>query len=457
MSQLNLRNVVGPVLLALCILFGGASAEGDGPALILQLGAIMILFWALLVRPQMMQPSARRLQWFMLAMLAVLLLQLVPLPPGVWQALPGRERIAQGYQVLGLPLPWLPLSLAPYETALRLLWILPPLSLCVAIVRLGAYRSSVIAWVIVGMAALSTLVGALQVAGGVDSGWYLYRVTNRGTAVGLFANRNHLATLLLCAIPFLAALAVRSRSSARSYKKSAGTMVLLGTLALLMLFGLAINTSLAGLGLAVPVTGASLLLLWTRQRRVPIWAPIVGGVLTALAVAAVFLAPLGNNLTSAGVADDSQSRYNAIGITIQAGNDYFPIGSGAGTFVNIYRLYEEPERVEPIYMNHAHSDFAEIYLETGVLGLLVLIAFLIWWGGRTLQVWRADGRSDPFTRAATIATGAIIAHSLVDYPLRTTAIAAIFAVALALMTEARSTAAATSRSKRGEDVRHLTA
>ncbi|HEY0117094.1 MAG TPA: O-antigen ligase family protein [Allosphingosinicella sp.] len=454
---MNLRNVVGPLLLALCILFGGASAEGDAPALILQLGAIMILFWALLVRPQTLQPSARRLQWFMLAMLAVLLVQLVPLPPGIWQALPGRERIAQGYQVLGLPLPWLPLSLASHETTLRLLWILPPLALCLAIVRLGAYRASAIAWVIVGMAGLSTLIGALQVAGGLDSGWYLYRVTNRGTAVGLFANRNHMATLLLCAIPFLAALAVRSRGSARSYKKSAGTMVLLGTLGLLMLFGLAINTSLAGLGLAVPVTGASLLLLWTRQRRVPIWAPIAGALLTAVAVAAVFLAPLGNNLTSQGAADESQSRYHSIGITVEAGNDYFPVGSGVGTFVDIYRLYEEAGRVDPVYMNHAHSDFAEIYLETGVPGLLVLIAFLIWWGGRAIQVWRAGERSNPFTRAATIATGAIIAHSLVDYPLRTTAIAAIFAVGLALMTEARSTAATTSRSKGAGDVRHLTA
>ena len=47
-------------------------------------------------------------------------------------------------------------------------------------------------------------------------------------------------------------------------------------------------------------------------------------------------------------------------------------------------------------------------------------------------VWRTPSSSH-FAKAASIASAAILAHSLVDYPLRTAALATLFAICLALL------------------------
>jgi hypothetical protein len=62
--------------------------------------------------------------------------------------------------------------------------------------------------------------------------------------------------------------------------------------------------------------------------------------------------------------------------------------------------------------------------------------FLAWWAAQVLIVWRS-ALSSVYARAATIASGALLAHSVVDYPLRTVALSAIFAMCLALMAQPR--------------------
>ena len=52
------------------------------------------------------------------------------------------------------------------------------------------------------------------------------------------------------------------------------------------------------------------------------------------------------------------------------------------------------------------------------------------------MIWRS-AVADRFAQAGTIASAAIPVHSLVDYPLRTAALSAIFAGCLALMTQPR--------------------
>src|SRR3546814_18783044 len=57
-------------------------------------------------------------------------------------------------------------------------------------------------------------LGLAQVIGPRDGPLYLYEITNNGSAVGLFANRNHQAALLACLFPMLAVYASIDHPSA---------------------------------------------------------------------------------------------------------------------------------------------------------------------------------------------------------------------------------------------------
>src|SRR5262249_19618616 len=91
------------------------------------------------------------------------------------------------------------------------------------------------------------------------------------------------------------------------------------------------------------------------------------------------------------------------------------------------------------YANHAHNDFLELWLNTGVVGLVLVGMFIVWLMLRAVEVWRSppvNGASEldwTLARAATIIVALLIAHSFVDYPLRTGGIMAIMAFACALL------------------------
>jgi O-antigen ligase len=114
-----------------------------------------------------------------------------------------------------------------------------------------------------------------------------------------------------------------------------------------------------------------------------------------------------------------------------------PLGSGLGSFRSVYRLYERPEQVTTTYVVHAHNDYAELALELGVAGIAVILLFLAWWAASVWRSWSSP-EGGPFSRAAAVASGAILVHSLVDFPLRTAAVSASFAMCLALLAGSRS-------------------
>jgi O-antigen ligase len=127
---------------------------------------------------------------------------------------------------------------------------------------------------------------------------------------------------------------------------------------------------------------------------------------------------------------------------MRAARDFMPLGSGVGTFRQVYALYEDHDRLDvTTYVNHAHNDYLELALETGVPGLAVLALFLLWWGRAAWRAWRSR-EADPFARAAAVASAAILVHSLVDFPLRTAAIGACFALCLVLLVRQRPPRAA---------------
>jgi O-antigen ligase len=450
------RAAAVPSYLLLCLLLGGASAAGGWANLTLQLTGLGLIFWSLAARRATPVSAAGRSGIaIILLLLALLAIEIVPLPPALWTHLPGRDSVAEGFRLLHQPLPWLSLSLEPYRTLSSAFWLIPPIAVYLAMVRLGAFRAPWLAWAMAAVTLVSVTIGSLQVVGGEDSPWYFYHVTNHGAMVGFFANANHLATLLVATIPFLAALYLAARGRRGSVQKSSALLVILiGTL-LVVYVGVGVNRSLAGIGLSVPVLGASLLMLYARKRRPPLWAPALIALLLAVSVATVMSAPFENNLTTA-KAGDEDSRRLTYARTLAAAADFFPVGSGVGTFQQIYREREDPAKTDNTFMNHAHSDYIEIALETGVLGYVLLALFFVWWARRAVAAWSPED-PDVYARAATIATAAILAHSLVDYPLRTAAISAVFAMACGLMSQARAQVRQEAPAEESGTARHLTA
>jgi O-antigen ligase len=429
-------HMIIPVYLILCALFGGASAAGYLGNLLLQLLAIPIIFWSLAItRRTPISHPAKQLLLLVAAMLILIFAQLIPLPPMIWSALPGRELVTRGFRLLGEPLPWLPISLVPSATVASLLWWLPALAVLIGTLRLGAFKHNYLVLSFLAAVIISVALGAAQIAAGPESSLYFYRITNRGFAVGTFANNNHMATMLLAAVPFIFALLVEGKRSRKSSRRMSARVLVLGAMLLLVVVGLLINTSLAGMGLFVPVLLASLCLLNQPDRLKRLAVPVVS-IATLASVAVVLFAPLGNNLIGA-EAEKAGSRYDSIATTLRAAADFAPIGSGLGSFQAVYRLYEDPAGITNEFMNHAHSDLAEILLELGVPGSLLLGLLLIWWLRQAIRLWFEQGRSDIMGRAAAIASAAILAHSLVDYPLRTASISALLAVLLAFMAQAK--------------------
>jgi O-antigen ligase len=425
------RAFVVPIYLFLCLLLGG-SVQGVWFNMFLQLAGLAIIAWAALA-PAEKALTRRAGQLFVIIIfaLAIMAIQLIPLPASVWPHLGDREQLASGYTVLGLAVPPLPLSLAPHDSLAALLVLIPPAAVICGILRLHAYRSAWLGIALVCGALAGTLVGVLQVSGGLDSPWYIYPDTGRGLATGFFANANHMATLLVVCLPFLAALLSTARGA--NVQRFSAAVALAGGIAVVILVGLVLNRSLAGYALTVPVLAGSALIAFRTNPRLRQIVGLGSGALFLAAIAALWLSPVGTRSLTAETASSIQSRQAILATSVRATTDLLPFGSGAGTFRSVYQLYEDHDRLEKPIVNHAHNDYVEIALETGLPGIIALLIFLGWWMSASVATWRSGG--SPFARAAVIASAAILAHSLVDFPLRTAAISTVFAMCLALLAQ----------------------
>jgi O-antigen ligase len=327
--------------------------------------------------------------------------------------------------------------------------LLPPLAIVAGIVRLGAHRGRYLATAIVVGTVAGILLGAVQ----VSSRWgYLYSVTSRGQAAGFFANANYMGTLLLSAIPFTLALLARHRAGrGQAWRKRLGVHgVIAGALALLLL-GLLLNQSMAAMLLTLPTLLASAALLvapGSRGRFALTGVALVAGAVGCVAIASMTTLVRGDAAVSVSTRQDIYAR------SAQIAGDMFPAGAGLGAFSRVYPWYENPDTVDFVYVNHVHNDYLELVLEAGLPGALLLLAALFWWALRSVQVWRSPV-SGRFAKAATVASAAILAHSAVDFPIRTAAIAAVFATCIALMAEPRVRRTPEPEGVRTRPARHL--
>lgn len=372
--------------------------------------------------------------------MAIVIVQLVPMPPELWRGLPGHPTVADAYRAAEIHAPWLPISLTPDATWDALLGLIPPAAVLIATLTLDAGGRRMLAGAVLAVALTSVGLGMLQLAGGEESALRIYSVTNPHSAVGFFANRNHLATFLATSLPLVACLA--SRWAGRGRGRALFWIAAGLGFALIVAVGAATTGSRAGLLLVViGAAGSALVVMRARARTPrPVWrysALAAPALLALLAGGLILLAVDPAAERAAEQRTGPELRFSLTPGVARAGLAFAPAGSGAGSFATVYQMFEPVEAMGPAFVNHAHDDFIEVWMETGVAGAALIAAFLAWWVTAT---WR--GVQDERTPAAALAlagsfvVGMFLIHSLVDYPLRTPALACLFAFACGLIVPA---------------------
>ena len=105
--------------------------------------------------------------------------------------------------------------------------------------------------------------------------------------------------------------------------------------------------------------------------------------------------------------------HGAVGIV----RDFYPLGTGLGTFINIYPLYQTLE-TPPTY-DHAHNDYIELFSELGVIGGILFWGAIILFVIRILSKW--SERRYPYVvgicLGSTMGVVSLVLHSTVDFNL----------------------------------------
>lgn len=413
------------------------------PAFLMSLSSLVALPWLEGSRP------AELALMFCLAIALLPLIQLVPLPPSIWTLLPQHQEIANVLGLVGRELPWLPISVAPTATWLSVLSLLPPMAVFLCVIQLSYRERRFLSLIFLGIGIVAAFVGLVQVAQGSSSPLRFFAFTNENEAVGFFANRNHFAALLYVLLLYGAAwatdvaFAIGSWSEIRRLETPSIAALTATSLTLVILIAAeTITRSRAGLGLMiVGMFGAFALATADRRRQAGGAAIklILGATIVAALLAVQFA--LYRILDRFSLDPLESARPVFVHNTITAALAYMPFGSGFGTFVSVYPMFEPRQDIFPyIYANHAHNDVLEVWLEGGAVAIILVVLFVIWLGLRFRQFWwrpPANVRSIDvlLARAATIAIALIIAHSFVDYPLRTDAMMAVLAFSCALLIE----------------------
>ncbi len=426
------------LFLLMALLLGGATRREVISSDIMALAALPLLAWSVWrMRDGPLPDSWRGPLWLLGGLVAVGLLQLLPLPPAIWTLLPGRGSFAADMMTAGLMPGWAPLSLSPQATQHSLIALLPGLAMFAAALQLSAQDRKGLLWLLLIVGLVSVVIGGLQVVQGEHSPLRFYAITNPNPAVGFFANRNHLASLLVALMAVAAALAVDAAVTRPIPRWRLG-----GALAMLLvlLVGDALTQSRSGLLLLVPLTIGILAMAWRAglHRKLARMTQVALGLATITVLALAFVAFQATAERLAGGFSNEQ-RFQAFGVIVRAIGDYMPFGSGFGTFVPIYKMFEVPAVMQSTYLNHAHDDWLEIVLEGGLPAVALLIGFLIWWGRCGLALWRKAGGRDTLTRGAWLVTLVLLTHAFLDYPLRTPAMMCVFALACAMLVPPLST------------------
>ena len=425
-----------PLFIAVALFIGGGGSPAPVPELLVEWVALAAMVAALWLARPGDAPMPRGAIGFAAAIIAVPVVQLIPLPPMLWTALPGREPVVSALALIGEQDRWMPWSVSPSRTLAALLALIPPVAALLLAARAGPRARSAALVTVVAIAVAAALFGAAQLAAGTGTALRPYGTEHSGYLTGFQANRNAAADMLLIGLLALAALFARSPAG-----RGAGWRLPFAAVALLLGVAVLLTGSRAGIALlgALGLAGAAWLVLSRRtgpalsRSLVGLWS--AGGLVVVAVAAWALSASTVAGRIAARFTSGGEPRPDLWIDTLFATGQHWPWGSGLGTFVPVFVAAERLEVVDTGYPNRAHNDFLELALEAGLPGLVVLAVLTGW------LIWRLIGRlrnaPAPGERIELAFAGATLAllaaHSVVDYPLRSMSLAVLAGLAVGLI------------------------
>jgi O-antigen ligase len=440
--------LIASMFIAIAIVLGGGGNPSPGMEVLLQLAFVTAgLAWLWVPSTMRPFPVPRARSFWVLAFLIVALplIQLVPLPPELWTKLGGQENRVAALALVDAGQSWQPLSQFPARTLAALLAMIPALFAFFAAASLDARGRMWIVSTIAIMTLVAALLGAAQVSLGL-SGPYLYG-GNHPTLNGFQANRNAAADVLMIGIVanaafFMPSLFARGTRGSKSPgyavfadRRTAG--IVLAALIAVLFFATMLTASRAGIVLLpLALVGVWAILYpaladYGRLRFLPAIAAVVAVPLAALAAWQTGNTALGAVASRFFVSDVSRLELwrDAWYATAQA----WPFGVGVGGAQPAMIAAERLEVLDQSFPNRVHNDYLEFALEGGLLAIVVLLAIFVLLVVAAWRSWRDRPEERHLTKLGMVILILAAAHSLVDYPLRSMALACLIATGAGLL------------------------
>jgi O-antigen ligase len=271
-----------------------------------------------------------------------------------------------------------------------------------------------------------------------NNGIYWFReLTLGGEPFGPYVNRNHFAGLMAMLIPLGLGTAIAMQEKTKK--------IFFGFMTVIMAVSLFFSLSRGGItGFFAGVSLFALLVYQLKRGSRKVW--VIGFFLAVVLSYVIYIGiePVIERFYSTDVA--GEQRLVIWASAWDAAKDFWLTGSGLGSFISIFPLYSPPA-LNSIY-DHAHNDYIEFFLETGLVGAAFLTAFA------ALMIYAViktplSGRKGILRAAAISSAFAMAVHSLFDFNLHILSNMLIFGLILGMIAGLSD-----GREDSGRDCRH---
>ncbi len=291
------------------------------------------------------------------------------------------------------------------------------------------------------VATVYAFYGLIVLFAGSDLVLWIHKPMYQLDVTGPFINKNNFASYLGAALVIAIGLLLRrimhDATGAGVHEFWRRLIALLTgralylTVAVIVLFTALLLTH-SRAGLASFVVGFVVLLVLLRlagllQGKMFFWG---AGVMAAVLIALFFLS--GEGVFSRMVSDGEPARPQLYTLVMNAIADRPWLGSGLGSFPQIFQIYRTEDIPPEFFTERAHSVYLETMLELGIPAALALFAGLGWLICRMGASVTADARHRTIPAVCSAAVVVLCVHSLVDFPLQIPGITMTFAWLLGL-------------------------